>query len=166
MAFTATANFHLHANVDHTLPGVNGSADLGRLRGVTNMSWTDATIFGQFLVTATGATDVATLTFSSGAVAQTTGTPTITGADASNGQDFEGVNHATLATLYAVMYEVVADGVGDITTDSIDFGGKFNKSTDGGIWWRLDGVSIASDTLTVDLDAIGASVRVSYLGKA
>ena len=165
-AFTAEGGVHLYAgSVTPTQPGVNGKASLGKLRGA-NTSWSDVTVPGQFEVTAAAAGNVATLTFSSGAVAQTTGTPTITGADATNGKDFEGNNLATLTTLYGIHVQCLT--AGDVTISSsstIGFGCRLESVDDAAAWPSVSGVTIASDTMTITLTDINTKVRVTYFGK-
>lgn len=66
----------------------------------TQSAFATADIVYSFKVTGNGTNDVATLTLSSGVVAQTTGTPAITDGD---GKDFEGSTLPAMVTGYAIL---------------------------------------------------------------
>jgi len=118
---TARVVYGLFGTGTPTDTNVSGSVTVGKSQ--TQLSFDTANILYSFQVTSTGASDVATLTISSGAVAQTTGTPTITDGD---GKDFSGATLGTLATAYMLLVEPVTGNDGQIrvtssvTTDGID----------------------------------------------
>lgn len=156
----AKGYFGLLAGCTPTGTNVANTVNVGEALATT--SWTDATIAYSFKVAGNAAADVATLTFSSGSVAQTTGTPVITDGD---GNDFEGVTLPTLATLYAVAAIVTtADTTslligGDILTNK---GGAANDRTLG-IWPA--GRSISSDTLTLTFGTGDGVAEIVVIGK-
>ena len=91
-------------------PNISGAASIGT--ALSRKSFTDCNIAYVFKVAAAAASNVATLTLASGAVAQTTGSPVITDA----GTDFEGLALATMATHYGILVECK-------TADTITVGG-------------------------------------------
>jgi len=106
---SASAFFGLKAT--GTVTGTNATGISGSI-GVNQsaQAFSDADICWSTKVTANSAQDKATATLSSGAWAQTTGTPTITDGD---GNDFEGTALVTMVTLYAILIETT------YTTDAI-----------------------------------------------
>jgi hypothetical protein len=94
----ARAVYGLHATGTPAGTNVSGTVTVGATQDETE--FTDADIDYSFKVTATATSDVATLTLSTGAVAQTTGTPTIVDGD---GNDFEGVALPTAVNGYAIL---------------------------------------------------------------
>ena len=90
------------------LEGTNavGPVTIGGANAVPT-AFTDADIFYSFRVTATGSSDVATLTMSTGAIVKTTGTPDVAritgGTSDLAALDFEGVAIPTMVTRYAIM---------------------------------------------------------------
>lgn len=82
-----------------TKTNVRGNPPLGVASD--NIAFDGADIFYSFLITPNDSGDVATLTVTSGAVAQTTGTPTITDA----GEDFEGEALLTMVTGFAILIQ-------------------------------------------------------------
>lgn len=123
-----------------------------------------------FLVTAAAAGNVATLTLTSGAVAQTTGSPVLT----DTAEDFEGVALPTLATIYGIQVRVT---VSDST--SIVIGGTFGMAAtlrDAGDVLQLSTSTTgltAANTLTVTFtdgdDGAGSptasAVEITVIGK-
>ena len=109
----ARAVYGLHATGTPAGTNVSGTVTVGATQ--TETEFADGDVAYSFMVTSTGASDVATLTLSSGAVAQTTGTPTIVDGD---GNDFEGVALPTMATVHAILLEVVDNGTSISVTSS------------------------------------------------
>jgi hypothetical protein len=108
---------------------------------------------------------VATLTYSTGDVAQTSGTPTITDA----GVDFEGEDLGTIDTLYAVMVEQTVDGAMEIDGDFTE-ANYMTKTGDKALWIWADGItgsgsSLASENLVLDLNASGVAAKVTIIAK-
>lgn len=107
----AQARWQLNAGTTPTNFNVVGPNTVGEALNTLNL--TNGDIIYSVGITATGATDVATLTLSSGVCAQTTGTPTI---ENGGGKDFEGETLTTLVTLEAVLIQTAAsETAGDIT---------------------------------------------------
>ncbi len=159
----AQAQLSLQGTATPTRTNVSNAASIGSALSTKNFS--DADIVFSFLVTATGATDVATLTYSTGDVAQTTGTPTITDA----GVDFEGEDLGTIDTLYAVMVEQTVDGAMEIDGDFTE-ANYMTKAGDKALWIWDDGVtgsgsSLASENLVLDLNASGVAAKVTIIAK-
>ena len=159
----AQAQLSLQGTATPTRTNVSNSASIGSALSTKNFS--DADIVFSFLVTATGATDVATLTYSTGDVAQTSGTPTITDA----GVDFEGEDLGTIDTLYAVMVEQTVDGAMEIDGDFTE-ANYMTKTGDKALWIWDDGVtgsgsSLASENLVLDLNASGVAAKVTIIAK-
>jgi hypothetical protein len=97
---SATANYGLSALSTPTGTSIANDVRIGVPPG--SIAFADADIVYSFKVVAAAAGNVATLTLSSGAVAQTTGTPTITDGD---GKDWEGVTLPTMVTGYAILMQ-------------------------------------------------------------
>ena len=154
----AQAQLSLQGTATPTRTNVSNAASIGA--ALATKPFTDADIVYSFLVTATGATDVATLTYATGDVAQTTGTPTIAGS----GVDFEGNDLGTIDTLYAVMVEQTVDGAMDVAGSFTSFQ-SMAKSGDKALWVWNDGLAITSHNLILDLDAIGVAAEVTVIGK-
>ena len=160
----ANAQLALLGTATPTRTNVSNSASIGA--ALTTKTFTDADIVFSFLVTATGATDVATLTYASGDVAQTTGTPTIAGS----GVDFEGNDLGTIDTLYAVMVEQTVDG--DMAIDGAFTEANYmTKAGDKSLWIWTDGITgagsaLGGETLILDLNASGVAGKVTVIAKA
>jgi hypothetical protein len=113
MAQTITAanvQLGIRASASPQNPNVAGAASIGAQ--LHRKSFTDCDIAYVFKVAAAAASNVATLTLASGAVATTTGSPVITDA----ATDFEGLALATMATHYGILIEC-------LTADTITVGG-------------------------------------------
>jgi hypothetical protein len=145
-----------------TPAGTNVTGDVTIGKSQTGLTFDDANIGYSFRVVSTGATDVATLTVSSGSVAQTTGAPTITDGD---GKDFEGVTLGTLATSRMILIEPTATNTGVLrvtsssTTDGFD---KYFPATSGR---PLLCSFPASGTIAITFAATANSVKVTVFGK-
>ena len=130
-------------------------------------NFTDADIVYSFNVTATGSSDIALLTFATGVVTQTNGTPTISDGD---GKDFEGITLPTTVTYYAIMVEVTASaGTPNISATHsdtlLDFG---DMASVGDIALRtiVGGATDSSDTLAITLVSPGDACTVTVIGKS
>ena len=160
----AQAQLSLQGTATPTRTNVSNAASIGAALSTKNFS--DADIVFSFLVTATGATDVATLTYATGDVAQTTGTPTIAGS----GVDFEGNDLGTIDTLYAVMVEQTVDGDMAIDGDFTETN-YMTKAGDKALWIWEDGTTgagsaLGGETLILDLNASGVAAKVTVIAKA
>lgn len=93
----ALARFGLFAEATPAGAKITGPVKIGN--GSLEKEWSDADIAYAFKVVAAADDNVATLTLSSGAVAQTTGLPVITNGA---GEDFEGVTLPTMVNLLAI----------------------------------------------------------------
>ncbi len=159
----AQAQLSLQGTATPTRTNVSNAASIGPALSTKN--FTDADIVFSFLVTATGATDVATLTYATGDVAQTTGAPTITDA----GVDFEGEDLGTIDTLYAVMVEQTVDGAMEIDGDFTE-ANYMTKTGDKALWIWADGITgagsaLGGETLVLDLNASGVAAKVTIIAK-
>ena len=96
----------LRARGTFTNTNVTGSLAVG---SVTTHALTDATVGYGIKITAAAASNVATLTFTSGDVAQTTGSPVIEGS----GVDFEGNDLGTLTKVHGI--RIRTSGSGTVT---------------------------------------------------
>lgn len=105
----AKAQFALFSSATPTGTNVTGPNIVGKVS--TSQPFTDADVIYSATVTSNAASDVATLTFTTGAIAQTTGSPVITDGD---GLDFEGVT-ISLASVYGVFIEAPATNLGTVT---------------------------------------------------
>lgn len=152
----------LTARAARTKTNVTGTAVIGEQIGI---DFDDADIAYSFKVTSTGAGDVATLTLSSGAVAQTTGTPTISDA----GTDFEGVTLSTLVTLYAILFKrttaagavAVASSSGDLP-DITDLAG----GAAGQVLVTYPSGITSPGTVALTMAATAESVEMVVIGKS
>ena len=96
---SAVANFGLSAIATPTSTNVANDVRIGV--APASVGFPTADVAYSFKVSSTAGFDVATLTYETGSVAQTTGTPTILDGD---GKDFEGVA-ISMVELYAVLFE-------------------------------------------------------------
>ena len=132
---------------------------------LSTKSFSDADVIYSFTATATGATDVATLTIATGAVASTTGSPTL--ADA--GVDFEGAAIGTALRVYAIQVEQTVDGAMAIDGDFTE-SNYMTKAGDKALWlWSTgatgSGSALGAETLILDLNASGVACKVTVIGK-
>lgn len=99
-----------------TQQGVSGNANIGE---VINKSFTAADIAYAFKATAAAVGNVATLTHSTGVVAQTTGTPTILDGD---GKDWEGITlpAGTTSLIYLVVIVAGSNNTGTVAAVGAD----------------------------------------------
>jgi len=158
-----TYSFHgLASSGTPTSTEVSGTVSLGQSQAKVVLQGAD--IFYIFKVTSTGASDVATLTLSSGSVAQTTGTPTIADGD---GEDFEGVTLGTMATLQGI--HIAAGSVASGTIQVADSGNLIDVTadSDASIFTAQapNGHAITSQTLVITFSAAAQDVTVIVAGK-
>lgn len=110
MAITnAKAIYGLVSAGDASRTSTDGSVTIGVSQSTATL--TGADIHYSFKVTSDAASDVATLTLSTGVVAQTTGTPTITDG---SGVDFEGKTLTALASISGLLVSFDTVGTGTI----------------------------------------------------
>ncbi len=143
--------------------GASGSATLGF--GELTRRYATATILGIFKVVSAAISNVATLTLSTGAVAQTTGTPTITDGD---GKDFEGITFPTMAKCQAVRIITPATNTGTVTIGGSSSGRlpAVTLDADSEVVLKLPvaGLTIAAQTLTATFSAAADEVTVEFIG--
>lgn len=156
----AVARFGLVGRVTPAGTRITGPLLVGEREA--SISWNDADIVHSFKVTAAAAANVATLTISSGAVAQTTGTPTITDGD---GNDAEGIALPTMVTLYGILVKMTTAGTSVTVAGTQGLAGVLESVGD-----RLQiGFASGRTTLgTVTLTFAGGAeaVEVVVLGKS
>ncbi len=147
-----------------TSTATTGSLSLGETQ--QRVTLTGADIFYAVKITSTGATDVATLTLSSGAVAQTTGTPTIVDGD---GNDFEGETLPTMVNIQAL--QVKTGSVEGGTISVADSGGNLVNttfSTDSGVilFSSVTGQAVTTNTIVITFDTVAQDVTLILAGKS
>ena len=161
---SAHAIHGLNAAGTPTGTNITGTSQIGVAQ--TSQAFSDADIAYSFKVTSTGGGDVATLTISSGSVAQTTGTPTITDGD---GNDFEGATLPTLVTLYAILIErstsddtIAVSSSSDDLPDILELGGGLA----GSVMTIFDSGITSPGTVAFTFTGVGDVVTVTVLGKS
>jgi len=107
----AQARWELTGNVTST--GVNSTGVTGALgTGLVLQQFDTADILFAFKVTCTAAADVVTWNMGTGDLTKTTGTPDVTrwGTQTGDttGEDFEGINLATITTMYGFVIDIAA----------------------------------------------------------
>lgn len=154
----------LRASGEGTKTNVDSRAEIGASLTPT---FEDADIAYSFSVTATGAGDIATLTLSSGAVAQTSGTPTITDA----GSDFEGKALTTLVTIYGILVEITNPD-DEVTFKLLDSAATidqlFSAATQNreALFLSKNGRPLSTTTATLQFGASGDSAKITVIGKS
>jgi len=154
---SSQSNYGLKASGLSAKTNVSSVATIGASDGKHTL--TDANIAYSFSVTSTGASDVATLTLADGAVAQTTGTPTITDA----AEDFEGGALATMNTFNSVLIVFT-----EVLTGNIDVSGKLTAVGEEDNQVVLLSLPVGSTTLTdivLTFDTIGQTATVTIIGQ-
>ena len=157
---SATANYGLSALSTPTGTNIANDVRIGVAPG--SIAFADANIVYSFKVTATGTNDVATLTLTSGAVAQTTGTPTITDGD---GKDWEGVTLPTMATGYAILIQRTTL-THEVAVASSDIVNPAAILTDTNALTPLLSPLLVSGTVAFTLSSSGHAVVVTVIGKS
>lgn len=156
------------AKVVYGLFGVGTPAGTNVTGGVTvgtkqlSSTFTDADIMYAFNLLSTGSSDVATLTISSGAVAQTTGTPTISDGD---GNDFEGVALGTLSTSNMILIEPVGTSTGQFRIDSSSDTSGIDKYMEAGETTPLLCSFPATGDIVFTFTATADQFKVTVLGQ-
>jgi hypothetical protein len=156
----ALAYFGLKATASPVGTSISGTNTVGVSQ--TAVAFDDANIAYSFKVVSTGATDVATLTLSSGVVAQTTGTPTITDGD---GKDMEGITLGTLATSRMILIQPDSGNTGIVRAQSSSTTDGFDKYFPAASTRPLLCSFPASGTIAFTFAAIGDEVTVTVIGK-
>ena len=162
---SAVANYGLSAIATPT--GTNVANDVRIGVPTASVGFPTADIAYSFNVAPTAGVDVATLTFSTGLVAQTTGTPAITDGD---GNDFEGVALPTMVKVYAVFARKITGGASVAILNSTLTGYTNLPLTAGNVatWTRSEGLAPAGGTLTIQPGGTDAtdSVQITVIGKS
>jgi len=168
----ARAGWNLQATAARTAVNTAGSAIIGTQNGSAN--FTDADIAYSLTVTSTGTSDKATLNLATGAVVQTTGTPSVTrrGTEIDNlaAEDFEGATLPTTVTIYAIMIDATPTS-GDVicefsATDPARFPNwtctQSNPGTLMTTWPNGEGTS---GNLAITMDT-GDTATITIIGKS
>jgi len=103
---SSTLTIGLTGRAAYTSTNVSGSPTIGTL---TTHALTAATVGYGIKITAAAASNVATLDFTNGDVAQTTGSPVILGS----GKDFEGTDLGTMTKVHGL--RIRTSGTGTVT---------------------------------------------------
>jgi len=152
--------------------GVSGKAQVGNQSLTTGENENDAVrsyplvdVVGSFKVTSAAISNVATLTVSSGAVAQTTGSPVIDGS----GVDFQGDARATSTKIMGIRVRTPATNTGTVALAGSSSGllPAVTLQADSEILLKLPAAGIAHTTATQSYTFSAASdqVFVEYLAK-
>jgi len=170
MAQTLTdvrARLELLGSMTVAAEGVLGPLTVGKK--LTSIDLDDANIGYVFTVESTGVSDVATLTLSSGAVAQTTGSPDIGGGD---GKDAEGETLGTAAKILGVLMFAEADNAGTITVNfsvgslpDLVFNGTGQTVPHWLACINPDGVTPGAGTCSFTFDTTGDKITVVVFAK-
>lgn len=146
--------------------GITGAATIGTPFKSFKIPAT-ADIAYSFDLSATGSSDKATLTLSSGAVAQTVGTPTITPTGA--GLNHEGGALVTMVQIYAVLIECLTSQICTLTTgtwspvkgvaDQLEFAGQR-------IFWMDESGSTQLGTIIYAFGETGGLHRTTIIGQS
>jgi hypothetical protein len=156
----------LFARITPSGQSVGGKPTIGS-SGPTTKDYPLANIVSAFKVVAAASSNVATLTLSTGVVAQTTGSPVITDGD---GKDLEGVTLPTLANIQGIRIRTGAGNTGTVVV-----GGSSNSKlpaitldndADVAVGLKAAGVALSGATLTFTFSAASDTVIVEYLGKS
>lgn len=153
-------------------PGASGKAQIGNQSLTTGLNegdavrnYPDADRPHSFKITAAAPANVATLTLSSGAIAQTTGSPVIDGA----GVDFQGDALLTSTKLHAIRVRTPASNTGTVTLAGSSSGllPAIVLQADSEIILKLPVAGLAHSTATQSYTFSAGSdkVFVEYLGQ-
>jgi hypothetical protein len=153
------------ATATPTGTGVAGSQTLGL--GEKSRKFATADVIGIAEVTSAAINNVATYTVSTGAFAQTTGSPVITDGD---GKDFEGVTFPTIGKLYGVRIIADPDNTGTVALAGSSTGRlpAVTLDADAEVTLKLDaaGLTVSAQTMTFTFSAAGDKVTVEFLAEA
>ncbi len=156
----ARAYYGLKAEATSVGTNVTGTQTIGVSQ--SGIAFDDANIAYSFKVVSTGASDVATLTLSSGVVTQTTGTPTITDGD---GKDAEGVTLGTLATSRMLLITPDSGNTAVVRATSSSTTDGFDKYFPAASNRPLLCSFPATGTIAFTFAAIGDEITVTVIGK-
>jgi len=152
--------YGLFASGTHEGTNQSGSIIVGK--GQTSIAFSTADIAYSFKITSNAASDVATLTLSTGAVAQTTGTPVIEGGD---GLDFEGDDMANLVTAYAILVSPVGTTTGTMAIATSVTGNGVSKTFAIGATTPLLCQIPSTGTISFTFSAGSDAYTVTVIGK-
>ena len=110
---------------------------------------------------------MATLTYASGDVAQTTGTPTI--SPPGGGKNHEGGSLVTMVQVYAVMIECLTEQICPLTASTwTPFKGVADQLETAGqrIFWMDEAGSTTLGTIVYNLDETGGLHRTTVIGQS
>ena len=161
---SARAIYGLNAAGTPTGTNITGTSQIGVAQ--TSQAFADADIAYSFKVTSTAPGDVATLTLSTGAVAQTTGTPTITDGD---GKDFEGATLPTLVTLFSFLMtrETSEDTISVLSSsDDLPDVPEFGGGLPAHLATAIPGGVTSPGTIAITFTGTGDIVTVTVIGKS
>lgn len=153
----AQARFQLSADAATSQTNSSGTVEVGL--GLTTQAFSDADVAYSFEVEATGGSDIATLTFTTGVVVQTAGTPTVTDGD---GKDIFGVT-ISLVRVMAILVEADSAAITCSNSEFPDFadGGQLIRA----LW--VPTTAIASPgTMAIAPSGAGLSTKVTVIGKS
>lgn len=151
--------YGLTATGTNTRQNVSGSPVIGAVQAAKPLTGSD--IASSFSITSTGVGNVATLTLASGAVAQTTGTPTINDA----GVDFQGETLATSVSHQSILLSVPATNTGIVTVESGDHKTKFASGAEGVCLNYAPSITGLATTMTMTFAASGDQLDVTLISK-
>ena len=157
----ARLTYGLSASGTHTGTNQTGSIIVGKSQTSTNIAAADVAY--SFLVTSDDSADVATLTISTGIVAQTTGTPII--ADGA-GKDFEGDTLSAIVTAYAMLIEPVGTTTGTMAVLTSVTNNGVSKTFAAGATTPLLCQIPSTGTISFTFSAGGDAYKVTVLGKS
>ena len=162
MAISDTvAQWALTAKGAPTRTNIGSTVTIGQ--ALSRKEWTDADIAYSVKAECTTTSDVATVTVSSGAIAATTGSPTLT----DSAVDFEGKTTATMVNIYACLVQCVTNGnctVGGGASEPVE--GELKEAGDILMFVSDDGTSVAGMEVTLDLNEVGGVFEVTIIGKS
>lgn len=161
---SATATLGLTARVTPSGTSVSGVPSIGD-PVPSAVNYTTANVAYACMVAAAAAANVATLTLTSGVVAQTTGSPVITDGD---GKDIEGNTFTAMAKLMALRITAPSTN-----TSAVSFAGSsqvvpdvdLSPGSDMVVALPVAGVTATGITLAATFATLGDSVTITVIGK-
>lgn len=157
----ARLTYGLSASGTHTGTNQTGSIIVGKPQ--TTKNFLTADIAYAFSVTSDDAADVATLTISTGVVAQTTGVPIIADGD---GNDFEGDALTPIVTAYAMLVEPIGTTTGTLEVSSSVTSNGIGKTFAAGSTTPLLCQIPSTGTISFTFSQAADSYKVTVLGKS
>lgn len=164
------AQWQLNGVASSTANQGSGTVNIGH-SSIARKTWTDANIIYAFTVKSTSASDVATLTFSSGAIATTAGNPDITrwGAQVADesGLDFEGITLPTMDKIIAVFLETPAANTGTVTVvgPAALGDGAYTKAMFQICGYQSDYPTASAETMAFTLPTTADAILCTVVGK-